>query len=273
MPLGYSDFAAFAPSLPPSLAQAFMDTWVAEGDVDLALAAMRQHSDYEVYFAGNRRPDGSLRYDEGTYLSLVDAFKRTVFGAGVNPDVFDHSEYAAMIAGEKSPAEFADEVESYLERIANRGEAFIQEFAAVNGGIPITPQAALASLMSPRIDRAILERKITTAEIAAEGSIRGINIGLDNARRLFEFGRTGADAATLAGQATELIPAVDVLARRHLDPDDSFDLADFLEGFAFDNPLERQRVNRLIRREASSFSSQGGIVAASGAGLTGLEAE
>lgn len=270
MAFTYADFTRFAPGLPPSLAEAFLDAWVDQGVVDLALDQMRQHADYDTYFVGNRRDDGSLRYDEGTYLSLVDSYRRTVEGVGINPDIFDSQEYGAVIAGEKSPAEFASEVSVLEQRILGRGDTFLQEFAAVNA-MPITREAAIASLMSPRVDRAVLERKITVAEISAESTLRGAAFGLDAARQLYEFGFSGAQAGQLAGQAAELMPAVDVLAKRHLDPDDTFDLAEFLEGFAFEDPTQRKRVNRLISQEASSFTARAGQVAGAGGALTGLE--
>ena len=41
------------------LEQAWIDAWIETGDVTLAREAVRSHTSYNTYFAGNQRDDGS----------------------------------------------------------------------------------------------------------------------------------------------------------------------------------------------------------------------
>ena len=82
-----------------ALARAYLHT----GDMDLAVATMRNADAYDRWFAGNRRRDGTVRFDEGTYMSVRREFRSSVLALGINPDLFD-DEFVRAIKGEASPA-------------------------------------------------------------------------------------------------------------------------------------------------------------------------
>jgi len=265
-----ADVRYLAPGLPEPLIQVLLDAWVETGDFNIALEKMRADPTYDNYFQGNRRDDGTLRHTEAQYLAIFDSYEQTLIGLGVNPAIF-HDQIVASISGDRSPLEFAEDAEMLAERILLRSDEVRQEFAAQNG-VELTDEALIASALDPDLETGLLERRISIAEVSAEASMRGLQFGLPASRRLVDRGFGRQDAAQLASQAVEFVPLVDSLARRHQDPDDTFDLGEFLEGLAFGDPIQRRRINRLLRSEAASFSQRSGP-GRQGAAVTGLEAE
>ncbi len=76
-----------------ALADEWMSVWLETGDGVLALEAIRRHNSYDEVFEGNRREDGSLRYDEGTYLGIVESFEdafAACFATGPLPDTVSY---------------------------------------------------------------------------------------------------------------------------------------------------------------------------------------
>jgi len=265
-----ADVRSLAPGLPVELAQIVLDEWVATGDFELAIAKMRLDPSYDAFFPGNRNDDGTLRYTEYTYLSMIDGYEREILAAGVNPDLFG-DELPQLIAGGVGVPEWADRVDRVRRRVLLASDAQREAYSTLIGR-PADDREILAALMSPSIDDALINRQITTAEIAAEGSLRGVELGLTSAARLVDFGFDRESGGQLAAQAQEAVPTLDVLAQRHLDPEDGFTLQAFVEAVGFGDRAQRLRVDRLLRDETSSFTRQGSV-AREGAGVTGLDAQ
>lgn len=268
-PFTIQQVRSLAPGLPDELAQLLLDLWIESGDFLLALEQMRSDPRYDEFFPGNRRADGSLRHDEATYLAVVESFDRTLLSAGVNPALF-RQHYEAMIAGGTSPLEFDDRVETLKQRVLVRSQELRESYAALEG-IELSDEALIASVLDPNLNRALVERRITTAEVGAEASLRGLAVDVADVRRIVDFDITPARAAQIFAQAQDAVPLIDTLARRHLDPDDTFDMSEFLRAFAFDDPLQRRRIDRLLRAEAAAFTAQGGVIARTDEQIVGLQ--
>ncbi len=182
-----ADVQALAPGLPQPLAQIVLEEWVETGDFDLAVAAMRQSDQYEIYFPGNRREDGSLRYNEATYLANMEAYAQELASVDLNPDL---DGFVSLIEGSVSPREFASRVQAVTARVLTRADE-IREYYAQVANIEMTDAAIIGSIIDPNLNEAILARDISVAEIGAEASMRDLNLDLETAERLFEFGRDG----------------------------------------------------------------------------------
>jgi hypothetical protein len=65
---------------------------------------------------------------------------------------------------------------------------------------------------------------------------------------------------------------LDDLARRHRDPDDTFDLNEFADANVFGDAAQTRRIRRLLRQEASLFSPRevGSVQIQDDFALTGL---
>ena len=267
MPTVLDTLRALIPWMPDELLQIYADAWVETGDPAQALAEVRTSPSYDTYFPGNRRPDGSIRYPEETYLAIIDSYRATVLRAGVNPDFFAN-QFVDLIAGEVSPAEFEARVNAIVARVIARSTEVRQVYE--DFGFPMTDAALIASIMDPNLGQAILERRLDVAELGAQAALRGFDVSSVDFGRLVDLGVTAAQGEQIFTEAADRLPTLDELARRHLDPDDTFDLAEFLKAAVEGSTIQRQRIRRLLSQEQSLFASTG--QAAEGRrGLVGLE--
>ncbi len=220
-----------------------------------ATELFRQSPNYESYFPGIKREDGSVRYTtnpEQTYQANIEAFRNTVSGLGMNADVFG-PEYIDLISGDTSPDEFTTRANALEARVMSQG-AGIRDWYSDNLGIDMTREGILASLMSDRVETAVLERRITMAEIGGEAVSRDFDISTEFVEMLTQYGMDRADAQQQFGTAERLLPVLQNLAARHGDVDDSFDLTELIGGTFLDDAEQVNRLTRLTAQEASTFT-------------------
>lgn len=113
------DLKSLAPQwLTGKLLDAYIDSWSDTGNPGLALERVRRDPEYDRIFVGNRRDDGSLRYDENTYLSTRDGFRRLSGDVG-----FDLSpqDLRALFEGEVSLGQFGQGVSSAVQTFVEPG--------------------------------------------------------------------------------------------------------------------------------------------------------
>lgn len=101
----------------------------------------------------------------------------------------------------------------------------------------------------------------------------GYDLDFDLVNRLVTEDMTKAQAAQTFGNAKQIIPIMDVLAKRHNDPDDDFDVEEFLASEFFKDPEENYRMRRLMSAERSMFGRGASIRQSQAGALTGLSAE
>ena len=250
----------------------WLETYVETGDAALALEAVRRDDRYDTYFAGNRRDDGSLIYDENTYMSIIDSFSDALLSVNINPDRFEHL-YPDLIQGYVSPNEFTTRVEVMYERVLQAAPQ-IRDYYRDNFGIEMTRAGIIASFLDPDIGQAVLDRRITMAEIGGEASRRGFNVNTFFANQLIQRGLGSDQASAFFATAATDIPILQVLAQRHGDPDDDFDLYDFTAVTLEQDPTMRRTVRRYLEQERAGFTQgQAGLTFARDqetGGVTGL---
>jgi len=253
------------------LEQIWLDEWFVTGDGTLAMEAVRLSPAYDEILAGNRRADGSLRYDENTYFGLIESYEDTLLSVNLNPDIFRHL-FVENISGLTSPAEFASRVNSVYERvIQNLPETARWASEAFN--LEDSVEGILAMAIDPDVGQAILERRIAMSEVGGAASAKNFTVGTDLAEKMVQYGLdTSAEAIDYFAQATSIIPAIQVLANRHADPDDSFDLGEFTNAQLFGDPEQRRRMRRLMDQERASFGADRALTIAQNqeGSLTGL---
>lgn len=265
--------------LPEELYQMWVDAYIESGgtgvvgSAGMATELVRQSNVYENFFPGIKRDDGSIRYPsfpEATYLNNLESYRNTLASAGLNPSVFEQ-DYVALISGDVSPQEFNNRIESLNARVVLAGED-IRNYYADSFGLEMTDQAILGSLLSDRVGDAILSRQITMAEIGGEAALRDFDLSTQFVEMLAEGGMDRNDAQRLFGSAASLVPALQALASRHGDPDDSFDITEFVEGAYLADPKQSRRIRRLQATEASTFTGGAAVEFARSrtGGVTGL---
>ena len=241
------------------LAQVWYDAYIEfVGDANLALAAVQAHSDYDTYFPGNRREDGSIRWEEGIYRSIEESYALTIGSYGISPELFK-AHFGEMIAFGTSPDEFAARMDNLYTRIVD-ASPHITKWYAERKGIEITMEGIMASFMDKNVSDSIINKEITMAEIGGEAASRGFQVVADMADMLFEAGVDDrSEARQLFSAAESVIPVLNVLAARHGDPDDDFDLNEFLSAQVLRDPIQARRMRRLISQERSTFNTGGGL--------------
>lgn len=260
--------------MPQRLVDIYLQEWIEHGDPARAWAAVRQSSQYDVFFAGNRNEDGTLQYTELEYLSIMRGYENVIEGVGLNPNLFRDG-FIEMIKGAVSPDEFQSRVDAITERVVFAQREIRKAYRDLGYTDRLGWPALLADALDPSIGDALFNKQITMAEIVGEGAIRGFEVDARMASELFGSGFNRQAAQTLFGQAAELLPVLGVLAARHEDPDDEFDLEEFTAATVFNDYETRSRMRRLIQQERSSFTQAGYFGTATDqrtGGFTGLAA-
>ncbi len=255
----------------PALADVWLDEYVDSGNARFALEAVRRDPNYDELFPGNRRDDGSIRYSEDVYLGRIESYADALLSVNLNPDLFS-SYMPGLIEGLVSPAEFASRVNSMYDRVLESTEE-IRNYYAKEFAFDMSTEAIVASFMHPDIGAAFLNRQISISEVGGSASARNFTIGADIAEEMVNYGvDTLGEAQSFFAQAESVIPTMSVLAARHADPDDDFDLAEFTNATLFGDPEQRRRMRRLSAQERASFGADRGltITRSQGGSLTGL---
>ena len=245
------------------------------GSEGAATETFRQSVTYESYFPGILRDDGTIRYafnPEQTYFANIQSFRDTIMGLGMNPDIFNE-DYIDVIRGDKSPLEFSQNVNAMYDRILSQGAAIRDEYSMLVG-IDMTNEAILASIMSERIENAVLNRQITMAEIGGEASMKNFDITTEFVNMLEQQGMNRVDAQQFFGTAEAILPILGALAQRHGDSDDTFDIFELAQANVFLDAGQTKRIEQLVSQEEAMFTG-GALVEltrSQAGGLEGLEA-
>ena len=268
--------------LPDGLYQEWLTAFNEAGGVgvpnaaNLATEVVRNSPSYDSYFPGLRREDGSLRYaynPEATYYNNIESYKNAVESVGINPDVFN-AEYINLIEGDTSPDEFMQRVNVTYDRLEMGGlNSDIRGWYADNFGIEMTNEGILASIMSPTIGQAVLDKRLTMAEIGGEAASRNFEISKAFVDLLEGEGMNRNEADKLFGSAERMVPVLSALAARHGDVDDDFDIKEYAGAAFLQDADQQRRMERLMAQEASVFTGGAQIdyLKARSGGVAGLE--
>jgi len=191
-------------------------------------------------------------------------------GLNTSTGLWDDQITAAMIGG-RSPAEFEAAASEVYDRVISASDAIKQVYSD-NFGIDMTTEAIIASVLSPALGDKIISTEISMAEIGGAAVESGFSLTQQRQEEIAERGITLDQARDIYSQAQSSVPILDILAARHDDPDDDFDLFEFEQSEIFNDPFQNRRIRRLIGQERSSFGA-GPSARSTRGGLTGLTQE
>lgn len=239
--------------LPPEAIDAYLTAYFNTGDLNRAWIQLRQDPRYAEWFPGNLTDDGRPRYSEDMYANAVAQYDSVMESVGLG-DTFRHR-YGEWIAGDVTPKEAQARVVPMYERITSQSDQ-LKLWYAENYGVEMTDAALLASVLDPGIGEGILAKQISVAEIGGEALESGFDLDKEYAESLLErsadMSRDKAEA--LFQRAESFVPVLSTLAARHNDPDDDFDLKEFVSADLFADPTQRRRLTRLIAQESALFT-------------------
>jgi len=268
----YAELAqSLYPNMPPDVLALFASEWSRTGDPQVAIAEVRRSDVYEIAFPGNKRPDGTVKFDEVTYTGLKESYIGTLAEYGIprntSVDLLT-DRFTGLIEGEVSAREFAQRVDAAYQGIQENipeVQAFYLDF-----GIELTPEAILLGALDPSVGEEIVAGRITTAQIGGEAARAGFEITGDFAQRLQRAGISQAQARQLFTSAeTELPRLQELQTRGGVETPDQISLEEFTEAAVFQSPEELEEIRQLEAEEASRFAPVGGA-ARRGARVTGL---
>ena len=254
----YTEVRMLFPWLPEALVHVYGDAWAETGDPNMAWLYVQADPQYDTFFPGNRREDGTLRHTEFEYWSQMEGYADVFRSVGLNPDLW-REHFVTLMEGDVSPDELAAErIEPVFERILDSSPE-IRAYYAEMHGLELTDSAILAAALDPEMGDKILNRQIGIAEIGGEAALRGFDLAATYAESMYQQGIGRGQAQELFGDAAEDLPILNVLAQRHADADDDFDIYEFTNAAVFDDPTQRRRMRRLIAQERQSFNQSVGM--------------
>ncbi len=271
----YAELAqSLYPNMPPDILDLFANEWARTGDPQVAIAEVRRSDAYDIAFPGNKRPDGTVKFDEVTYTGLKESYIGTLAEYGIprntSVDLLT-DRFTGLIEGEVSAREFAQRVDAVYQGIQENipeVQAFYLDF-----GIELTPEAILLGALDPSVGEEIIEGRITTAQIGGEAARAGFEISENFAQRLKRAGISQAQARQLFTSAQAELPRLQELqARGGVTDPEQFTLEQFTEAAVFQSPEELEEIRLLEAEEASRFAPVGGA-ARRGRRVTGLVEE
>ena len=249
------------PNMPPDILELFASEWSRTGDPQVAIAEVRRSPAYEIAFPGNKRPDGTVKFDEVTYTGLKESYIGTLqeYGIPRNTSVdLLTDRFTGLIEGEVSAREFAQRVDATFQGIQENIPE-VQSFYRDNFGLDLTPEAIFIGALDPTVGEEIVAGRITTAQIGGEAARAGFQITEDFAQRLKRAGVSQAQARQLFTSAQRELPRLQELqAREGVEVQDELTLEEFTEAAVFQSPEELEQIRLLEAEETSRFSPVGG---------------
>ena len=269
----YAELAqSLYPNMPPDVLALFSSEWARTGDPQVAIAEVRRSPAYEIAFPGNKRPDGTVKFDEVTYTGLKESYIGTLAEYGIprntSVDLLT-DRFTGLIEGEVSAREFAQRVDAVYQGIQENIPE-VTEFYRENFGLELTPEAIFVGALDPTVGEEIVAGRITTAQIGGEAARAGFEITGEFAQRLQRAGISQAQARQLFTSAETALPQLQSLQEaRGVAPEQQLGLEEFTEAAVFQSPEELQQIRRLEQEQQAEFTPELGA-ARRGRRVTGL---
>ena len=271
-----ADFVALAEARFPGLPVEFLNLWTQYYQIGKpetqVISEVRKDPEYINIFPGNTTSSGQVRYDEVTYNALKDSYIGTLQEYGIDRSAsltFMADKITGLIEGDVSASEFAQRIGSVYEGIQENIPQ-VQEFYETNFGVTLDSRSILAGALDPTVGEAIVQGRITTAQIGGEAARAGFEVTTSEAKRLQEAGLTQEEARRLFSVAEAQLPRLQELqAQRGVLQEQQIGLEQLSEALVFQSQEELETIARLEEQEASTFAPTTGA-ARTGRRVSGL---
>tara|TARA_R100001463_G_scaffold70051_6_gene123610 strand:+ start:248 stop:1075 length:828 start_codon:yes stop_codon:yes gene_type:complete len=271
-----ADFVALAEARFPGLPVDFLNLWTQYYQIGKpetqVISEVRKDPEYQNIFPGNTTATGQVRYDEITYNALKESYIGTLQEYGIDRSAsltFMADKITGLIEGDVSADEFAQRVGSVYTGIEENIPQ-VQEFYETNFGVTLDARSILAGALDPTVGEAIVQGRITTAQIGGEAARAGFEITTSEAKRLQEAGLTQEEARRLFSVAEAQLPRLQELqAQRGVTQEQQIGLEELSEALVFQSQEEMETISRLEEQEASEFAPTTGATR-TGRRVTGL---
>lgn len=249
----FGEARAMFPWLDARLVREFATAWEDTDSTDLAWAQVQQGSTFRRIYGAILRDDGTLRMSPLEYHSVRDGYAQRLAGYGLNPRVFA-DKFDDLISGDVSPQEFEGRLRAGWEQVSSRS-AETRRWYAQNYGLDLSDEALFASFIDPDVGTAVLERRLSNAELGGAAARFNFQRSLARVEELAGLGVSGEQADRFYGQASRDLPGARARSLRHNRGDVT--IGDLEEAGLEGDPLEQRRLLAGVSDERSAFTGQG----------------
>jgi hypothetical protein len=249
-----------------SLAGFAWDLITKDASPDEVAYQVRQTAQYRDRFAGNvqRMKDGKRPLSEAEYISNEEAYRaasRQYLG-GIGDQMFGQQDFANLIAGDVSPAEWTKRLDARAQYVQSAPEDQ-RAFFAYNG---IDDKAALAAFLDPNKAVPLIQRQLDEARLGGAATRAGLNLNAAQAGLLAAAGVSVGDAST---GFTRIAAAQQLLAPLPGEGGNTISQDEALAGTLLGNAAAQEKLSRRQQARLADFQS-GGQYAGGQQGLSGL---
>jgi hypothetical protein len=246
--------------------QALIVQGLSEAEFTLKL---RETQAYQNRFAANKQriAKGLRALSEAEYIGLEDQYQSVMRQYGL-PDTYytrgdmgRQAGFEQFIAGDVSPVELEDRIQTAQNRVLNAPGQIKDALAQFYGG-EITNGDVLAYVLDPQKALPEIKRKVTAAEIGGAAAMAGLGATRTRAEELGMFGVTGEQARTGYQSIAEFLPTAqklgDIYAKQGMGPFTQTTAEQEVFGTAGAAEAGRKR-RKLTELETAAFSGQAGV--------------
>jgi hypothetical protein len=208
--------------------------------------------------------DGKRPLSEAEYISNEEAYRaasRQYLG-GIGDQMFGQQDFANLIAGDVSPAEWTKRLDARAQYVQSAPEDQ-RAFFAYNG---IDDKAALAAFLDPNKAVPLIQRQLDEARLGGAATRAGLNLNAAQAGLLAAAGVSVGDAST---GFTRIAAAQQLLAPLPGEGGNTISQDEALAGTLLGNAAAQEKLSRRQQARLADFQS-GGQYAGGQQGLSGL---
>ena len=190
---------------------------------------LRETDAYKKRFAANQQriSKGLRALSEAEYIGLEDQYQSVMRQYGlpetyyIRGDMGRQAGFEQFIAGDVSPVELEDRIQTAQSRVLNAPGQIKDALAQFYGG-EITNGDVLAYVLDPQKALPEIKRKVTAAEIGGAAAMAGLGATRARAEELGMFGVTGEQARAGYQSIAEFLPTAqklgDIYAKQGMGP-------------------------------------------------------
>ena len=227
---------------------------------DTILLKLQETPEYKTRFSGNeaRLKAGLAPLDPQTYLGLENSYRSVLRNAGVPEGFYDNpDDFSNFIANDVAPAELKQRTDIAELSLNNADPYYTDSLQNMYG---ITKGDMIAYVLDPKRALPFINKQVQAAQIGAEASRQGINLGVQPLETLAGLGVTQQQAQQGFEQIAQIAPVAQKLSQISAGAQ-PFGVQETTtavlggEGSA----AYKQKLQTLAEQEKSRFAGQSGV--------------
>ena len=180
---------------------------------DTILLKLQETPEYKTRFSGNeaRLKAGLAPLDPQTYLGLENSYRSVLRNAGVPEGFYDNpDDFSNFIANDVAPAELKQRTDIAELSLNNADPYYTNSLQNMYG---VTKGDMIAYVLDPKRALPFINKQVQAAQIGAEASRQGINLGVQPLETLAGLGVTQQQAQQGFEQIAQIAPVAQKLSQ------------------------------------------------------------